>query len=261
MEITEYHIEQFIRFPEELTLEEHKEIEQALASNAELRSIAQFFRKFYAEFDKITGSKTQKSAVIRLEPMQYQPDSGSKGRLILAAMSPAVEQAELRTVATFTSAREETVLRLLYNIPDQEYQLHLISNTIPDDEMAILSINALGVEMIVGETRKQSFRLQDDEEEYRWDEISCELYRPVGSFSVKPSNGEVVEDNGYRATSYQGEDELVIDITESGGASADISRAIVKSVKRGTQVISATKGRVTLPGISGEEQVRVWLYK
>lgn len=262
MDITEYQIEQFVRFPEELTPAEYSEIEQALASDAELRSIAQFFRKFYAGFDKITDSDTQKPAIMRLDPMHYQPDPGSEGRLILAAMTPTVKQEELRTVATFASAREETVLRLLYNIPEREYQLHLISNTVPDDEPAILSIGALEVEMIVDETRKQSFQLPKDEEEYHWDEISCEFYRPVGSFSVRETEDEAVtEDNGYRVTSYTDGENFVIDISDSSGATADISKIIIQNIRQGVQVIKAINGRVRLPRISAEERLRIWLYK
>lgn len=51
--VTEHMIERYVRYPESLSEEERRDVEEALQEDKLLRDIADFYRAFYEELDTL----------------------------------------------------------------------------------------------------------------------------------------------------------------------------------------------------------------
>jgi hypothetical protein len=172
----EHRIEQYLRFPEELSITERSEMAQLLKNNAEARNIAEWLTSFYDEYDQM-----MKPALIKLSPQKYDPKIS--GPMVLAAMSPDAMPKELSTKATFASEEHKTLLRVLENTQLHNLQFHVLSKYIGSNDRVLIEIEDSGLELV---TEKGGIlkNIENPElSDINWDEALALVRVPFSSCS------------------------------------------------------------------------------
>ncbi|MEX2411990.1 MAG: hypothetical protein WD607_11615 [Candidatus Paceibacterota bacterium] len=170
--ISEHNIEQYIRFPEELSEHEKKEIEKAISESEETQKLYEFLSAFYEELDEVVPNS---ATVIPLK--LFQSEEYHSGPVVLAAMTSDPTSTTLETKATLFSDEQKTLVRILENKADNSLQFHVIGQNRFKCERAILSILKPELDLVTNEKGK----LKDvrDLSNIRWNKISALLRVPV----------------------------------------------------------------------------------
>jgi len=231
--ITEEHIERFIRYPESLSDTEKDHIASAISEDAELRHLAEWFADFYGEFDSLTVSIPPKS-VIPLHPIKKRDKKSQKKQLVFAAMSTSPQRNTMETVATLASESDRTVARILRNKGNGEYKIHLIRQQAPEEnEKTIFTIEDLNMDLVLGSGRHLSFTAGEKLNGLNWQQASCSLRIPLGKCyltekELKSSTLEKTVQAGKQQISIHREDGVLkFTIPQSPGYDDMISRLII----------------------------------
>lgn len=170
--ISEYRIEQYLRFPEELNSEERKEIVLAIRQTPEARELYDYLKEFYTEFDRFSRSQ---AFVIPLKAVTEKVMN--QGPVVLAAMTPKADSSSLLTKATLISKEHKALVRVLENQEDQTLQFHVLGERPHLNECAILSLVDPEIDLV---TDKHG-RLKHVKElsDIKWNEVSTLLRLPV----------------------------------------------------------------------------------
>ena len=180
----EHSIEQYLRFPEELSVTERSEIELLLETNVEAQHIAEWLTAIYDEYDQLN-----KPALIKLAPQKYNPKIS--GPMILAAMSPEAIPKGLSTKATFASGEHKTLLRVLENTQQHDFQFHVLSKYVGSEDRVLIEIEHSGVELI---TEKGGLlkNIQNPElSDINWDEALALVRVPFNSCTFTPKDKQL----------------------------------------------------------------------
>lgn len=179
--ITEEILEQYLRFPDELSEQEKKEIEAGLKDSEELRLVYTWLKDFYEEFDKISH---ETPSVVPLKAVRY--DAYENGPVVLAAMTQAPDKSTLITKATLVSEEHHTLVRVLENTLDKSLQFYVLSKEPAGKERAILSIVKPEMDLVTD----ANGRLKNVKElsDIQWDTAATLLRIPVEKTSFIPSH-------------------------------------------------------------------------
>ena len=117
---SEKQIEQYVRYPEELSEKEKDWIETILKTDEELKLIAEWFRRFYVILDEVDLDDDQlypnekhHPSVIFLKPLKSAINNGRRN-FILAAQTDGAETTNMiEQIRTFASKKYGTVVRVL----------------------------------------------------------------------------------------------------------------------------------------------------
>lgn len=182
--ISEDHIERYVRFPDTLTAEQKDQITKAITENTELRELADWFKDFYEELDSLTAKEVTKS-VIPLYPIEKKENQGNPRHLIFAAMTKAPQKSSMETIATLASEEDQTVARILRNHDRNEYKVHLIRNEQPvENERTIFTIEELNMDLVIDQSRHLSFEAGTKLNELDWQRSSFSLRLPLGACKI-----------------------------------------------------------------------------
>ncbi|MEX0721400.1 MAG: hypothetical protein WD059_12080 [Balneolaceae bacterium] len=175
--ISEHIIEQYIRFPQELSLVERKEVSFAIKHSQEAKKIYSFLKEYYQEFDRLFGVQTN---IIPLQVAEYKNDK--TGPVVLAAMTPETTTQVLKTKAILVSEERKTLVRILENQLSHSLQFHIISEQKNQVERAILSLVHPEMDLVTDENGKlKNVRELSD---VHWESVSTLLRLPVEKITL-----------------------------------------------------------------------------
>jgi len=179
MKFTDFDIEHFVRFQDEWSTEKTQAIKTFIEHNPLAKELEGYYRDLYMELNKIKREPIYElSAVI---------DSYNNGdQVVLAADSTTINEQSLETIATFKSANENQVLRVLKNHSRNTIELHLITDLTGQYEFVLVQFNRYGKEFILNDQGV----LKDIESEhftnFDWSRAIPSLRYPIESFQIKP---------------------------------------------------------------------------
>lgn len=183
--ITEQHIEQYIRFPEELTQEEFSRIEAHLKENNEAQQLAEWLREFYEEFDVLHRP-------ITFTLVNKNLKGSYSGPMVLAAMTSEKKKSGLVTKATFGSEEESTLVRVLEDTQTHQYQFHVLSKYLSIEDRVLIGFGDYGLELITEKGGKIKNVKEQSLSDINWEEALL-LLRLPSSTCVYTPNGEPQE--------------------------------------------------------------------
>lgn len=138
---SEEYIENYVRYPSDLSTKEKLWIEEWIQKDCEIRLLADWFREFYEVFDEVEKSKTSyagKPDYIKLEPFSFEEEkSDSNSKDLFTEISTFQSK---RLVQTFLSKKNKTLIRILYDDEDRLYKLHIISEFVDKDDIVLIKI-------------------------------------------------------------------------------------------------------------------------
>jgi hypothetical protein len=264
--ITEKKIEQFIRFPQALNIEEQTAVERAMASSKRWQGYAAFFKKFYRLFNQSDGRSSSKNYVINLTQYQLKTDPAHPDKLVLAAQSGNTETETLRTIATLASEKDKTVVRVLDQKKSDQYQIHVLSNFLEPGDMSILSISEIDTDFVINEKGRLFFKPDDDLENYDWNNASVTLRIPFEKISFSVAE---LDHTGEKVCKF---DDFLLRIKINEGRIAGNIESDTEDDPILTRVL--TKGSFTEPFIthiadcsflipydSRDSRLKIWLFK
>lgn len=185
----EHRIEQYLRYPTELSEEERFKIELLLKTDGEAIEIAKWLHDFYDEFDQLNKPK-----LITLSPQKYNPKVS--GPMVLAAMSTEAIHKGLTTKATFASEEHKTLLRVLENKQNQDFQFHVLSNYVGSEDRVLIEIEQLGLEFITDKGGVLKGIKSKELSDINWDQALAMIRVPFSSctFSIDDKRLKVFEE-------------------------------------------------------------------
>jgi hypothetical protein len=134
---TEKDIERYIRFPEQLSPEDIRRIENALEENEELSLLADWFSRYYQLVDDSVRKTTVRPPQIELTHMKMV-ESKQRTMFVLAAKSEGAKMESIETVRTFVSDRYRTLMRVLYDKKRNLTRIHVISDHVGNQDVVLI---------------------------------------------------------------------------------------------------------------------------
>jgi hypothetical protein len=134
---TEKDIEQYIRFPEQLSPESIRRIELALEENEELELLANWFSRYYQFVDDSGRRTPARPPQIELVPMKIA-DSKQRTMFVLAAKTEDPKTEDIETVRTFVSDRYRTLMRVLYDRKRNLTRIHVVSDHVGKQDIVLI---------------------------------------------------------------------------------------------------------------------------
>jgi len=126
--VNEELIERYVRFSDELTLEQVVQAERLLEHSAEARELASWFRQFYKTLDKEHPEGCEFPKKIALSPLHVKDESNSYSAMLFAAKTEAQKDSqETRHVATYHHQECNIVLRISVLPGGKKLILYLIA--------------------------------------------------------------------------------------------------------------------------------------
>lgn len=181
----EYQIEQYLRFPEELTELQLQEIEHLLATDPMAKQFALWINNYYRELDLIGRPLSIRVSKI---PDTYR----NPVTLVLAAMSPPRPTIKLRTTATFGSQEDHTLLRILEKEDDQTMQFHVISRFLHENDRVVIGMEGKGLELVTARGGVLRDIDRSQLEDIRWDSGTIWMKLPVLIWHHDPEKKESI---------------------------------------------------------------------
>lgn len=144
MKPTEKHIEQYVKYPSEMSREEKIWIESWVQKDKEIHLLIDWYKEFYAEIDKIERDKNRPKSVpsvIHLTPFQNR--SKFSNGFILAAQTPVSRKkgSALKSVKTFVSEEHKTLIRILHDNDERKSKLFVISEYVEKDDIVLINVS------------------------------------------------------------------------------------------------------------------------
>jgi hypothetical protein len=212
--ITDYHIELFIRYPEKLSPEERVQIKNHLDHSEEAQKIAEWFRQFYGLYDQ--ERREEPTGIIELSPLaELQADQRS---YVLAASAAVKQDPALTTLASFVSPELNTVVRFLQSSKDRTLNVYVIGHHSLNFERAIISFTREGVDLITDEKGKISQLNPDLVQGIDWNTAHPHIRLPRVTLSLptEQEQASLINDQGVRMRVQPDSNEYVITIQAIG---------------------------------------------
>jgi len=135
--LTEKDIEQYIRFPEQLSPDVIQMIETALEENEELALLADWFSRYYQLVDDSGRISPARPPLIELVPMKVA-ESKQRSIFVLAAKTENPNAEDIETVRTFVSDRYRTLMRVLYDRKRNLTRIHVVSDHVGEQDIVLI---------------------------------------------------------------------------------------------------------------------------
>jgi hypothetical protein len=177
----ETEIEMYVRFPDELSAAEKKEIEEEINRDESLRLLAQWFREFYQKSDSIPAQTTSirhRPSAIELTSMPARRKKTTH-RFVLAAQTVASGKKTFRTINTFISEEHQTLIRILKDESKQTVSIHVISRYLDKDDVLLVKMPNEKSHYLIQNRGKLEFPYRKGFREKAGDWDQCTLSFPV----------------------------------------------------------------------------------
>lgn len=136
--LSEKKIEIYVRYPERLTGDEVRYIEEILQADDELALLADWYSRFYSIADDPEGPTPEKPISIELEPAWY-PETRNRNTFVLSAQTKRQKRG-IESVKTFVSERYRTLMRVLYDKEKKMTRIHVVSDYVDEKDIVLLYI-------------------------------------------------------------------------------------------------------------------------
>lgn len=146
--ITEKIIEQYIRYPGELSEEEKQAVTQAISQPGEIRQIYDWLSGFYDQLDAIKGRH------VLTIPLTFKNFTAAKaGPVALAAKSKTGNEG-LKVKAVLVSEKEGVLVRILEHAATQTFSMYVLHKNPQKNTYAILSLQNPNVDFVTDQKGK-----------------------------------------------------------------------------------------------------------
>ncbi|MDX1641905.1 MAG: hypothetical protein R3220_09430 [Balneolaceae bacterium] len=262
---TEKHIEQYVRYPSQLSREEKAWIEEWIDKDNEIHLLVKWFKEYYAEVNKVESRKNKPKSVppvIQLKP--FEKKSKISNGFILAAQTPVSgkKRSALKTVKTFVSNEHKTLIRILHDDHEKQTKFFVISEFVDDDDIVLMNVSEEqsffvsrpGGTFIVSDQRISEKKIMD------WS--TCRLHLPLAKMDVfrTPETGELnIDSTGINREKYEISFEVVeeqLHIVTDFGADIIPEKLIVYSNEDSTfRTINNGKCSISLTDLKNPHSV------
>ena len=137
-------IERYIRFRDEMTLEQLVEVDRLLQNSAEARELADWFKQFYQTLDKMNPTGTQLPTTLRLVPLtaKQQEIKQANTAILFAAKSTEKreQERERQHVVSYHHEEHRIVLRVSRLKGGKYIEFNLIAPLLSDTLQVELEI-------------------------------------------------------------------------------------------------------------------------
>lgn len=181
---SEEYIENYVRYPSDLSTEEILWIEEWIQKDCEVRLLVDWFRKFYETVDQVERSKTSspdKPHHIQLKKFD-EGKSDSKG---IFSETPELtgEEPNLKTIRIFFSEEHKTFVRILHDKDNNRSKLHVMSEFVDSDDVVLIKIPGEDILLVseLGGTVRIPKKIPLNKIK-RWG--NCKLYLPITKIHV-----------------------------------------------------------------------------
>lgn len=264
-DITEKEIEQYVRFPQEISEEQWARIKKKIDASQELQEIAQFFK----EYDEYLDEAIRASRSINIIPLTlFKPEQKftKPNRLILAAQTKQ-QSSKLQTVATLSSEENETVVRILSEKETDKCRIHVLSNRLENQAPSILSFQDIGTDLVIGKDGRLRFEPDFNPHNYDWSSASFALRLSLEQFIVRrdhltdDSGPEKMEGSNCSLRLESEGGKLLGTIIPSSNDSSKVSRIVVKGKKTGRCISPVMNNSFSVPVHQEDNSVTLWLFE
>lgn len=181
---SEEYIENYVRYPSDLSPKEIRWIEEWIQKDCEVRLLVEWFRKFYETVDQVERTKTSspdKPHHIQLKKFD-EGKSDSKG---IFSETPELtgEEPNLKTIRNFFSEEHKTFIRILHDKDNNRFKLHVMSEFVDAGDVILIKIpgeDNLLVSKLGGSVRIPKKISLDKIRSW----TKCELYLPITKIHV-----------------------------------------------------------------------------
>lgn len=181
---SEEYIENYVRYPSDLSTEEILWIEEWIQKDCEVRLLVDWFRKFYETVDQVEQLKTSspdKPQHIQLKKFD-EGKSDSKG---IFSETPELtrEEPNLKTIRFFFSEEHKTFVRILHDKDNNRSKLHVMSEFVDADDVVLIKIPGEDILLMseLGGTVRIPKKIPLNKIK-RW--ANCKLYLPITKIHV-----------------------------------------------------------------------------
>lgn len=252
----ETHIETYVRFPEELSVNDIEWIEKWIKSDESVRLLAMWFKSFYKlteeSLEDVTTIK-KRPAAISLKPLKPIETRGRR-RFVLAAQTTAANNRKIDTLKTFISEEDHTLIRILNNREKERTSIHIVSDLLQKDDVVIMEIPDENVHLVIQEEGRLELPAENEigDQVKSWE--SCILMFPVCRANVSREDSvsdgyiPVRTESGLKSLEIsQQQDRVILDL--SGLEPGEKSRTHYMVIKSGSKATlwPAKNGSVTVP--------------
>lgn len=186
-------IEAYVRHPQDLSTAQRGAIAGHLAGCRACHEVGEFLRSFYLDLEalqlKLSPQVEQwlqeHSALahkVKLYPFKSQrerPRASDGYTVVLAALTHEPPALRFQTVATFTSAGQNVLLRILRDNASDCFRLYLLADPQSRRAHALVSIPALALHVLTDEKGRAAFALAAHLIPKDWEAVQIVLRFPV----------------------------------------------------------------------------------
>ncbi len=196
--LEEHVIETYVARPQSLGLNVQHDITAHLELCPACRSIADFLREFYEEWEhtKERFSPEVDEFVAKLFPSAhivplyaYRPEpaqsfASDAYTVVMAAMTSRPATQRFETVATLASEQKDTLLRILRDRASNTCRLYILAEDRRKYAHVIISLPDLAIEAVADENGRATIALAEQSMPENWENIKCVLRLPLGEFDI-----------------------------------------------------------------------------
>jgi hypothetical protein len=136
----EYHIELFVKNPDQLSREEQLWVREWIEKDKEIQLLAAWYKEFFKRANEIKEDKKSREKIppeIHLTADSHRFDN--KTSFVLAADTPVARKSR-RSVKTFISEKHEIIIRVIYDKAEAKNRLYVISEHVQENDIVLLKL-------------------------------------------------------------------------------------------------------------------------
>lgn len=181
---SEEYIENYVRYPSDLSTKEILWIEEWIQKDCEVRLQVDWFRKFYETVDQVEQLKTSspdKPQHIQLK--KFDKEKSATGNLSVQNTAFSGEKSGFKTIQTFISEEHKTFVRILHDKDNNRSKLHVMSEFVDSDDVVLIKISGEDILLVseLGGTVRIPKKIPLNKIR-RWG--NCKLYLPITKIHV-----------------------------------------------------------------------------
>ncbi|MCG3158346.1 MAG: hypothetical protein DKINENOH_04988 [bacterium] len=186
-------IEAYVRHPDDLSAVQRDAIAGHLAGCRACHEVGEYLRSFYLELEALQhktslqveqwlqkhSAPAQKVTLHPFKPQREVLRASDGYTVVLAALTHEPPALRFQTVATFTSAGQNVLLRLLRDNASDSFRLYLLADPQSRRAHALVSFPALALEVLTDEKGRAAFTLAAHVIPKDWEAVQVVLRFPV----------------------------------------------------------------------------------